>query len=173
MHLITNFPLINAAPTIGWLLCVAAKWRPPKANMYFLYNFFHHAYCRPKQWYDALPYALNPARLIINFLPTNAAPTIGLLRCAAAKRQPPKADTPCSFHFLIWPYFTPKTGEPADAPPNPATDALRKTIGSGGTKIQFCGSCCHGDRGQSSWRVGRRRLIFVTVARVLTSTKSR
>jgi len=37
--LITNFRYTTAALTIGWLLCVATKWRPPKAMMYFLIIF--------------------------------------------------------------------------------------------------------------------------------------
>ena len=36
-RLITNFFPTTAAPHIGWLLCVAVKWRPPKSTMHFLY----------------------------------------------------------------------------------------------------------------------------------------
>jgi hypothetical protein len=46
---------------------------------------------------------------------------------------------------------------------NQAPRACLGSIGSGGTNSRGCGCCCHGDRGQSSWRVGQQRLILVVV----------
>ncbi len=66
-----------------------------------------------------------------------------------------------SLYFLMLLCLEPQTRQPTMASANPTPRAsCPGPIGSGGTKSQGCGSCCHGDRGQSSWRVGRRRLIL-------------
>jgi hypothetical protein len=66
-------------------------------------------------------------------------------------------------YFFMWFHFAPQTGEPAIAPPNPTTGALRRTIGSCGAIGWWCQKPAHGERWQSQWRVGWQRLILVVV----------
>jgi hypothetical protein len=67
----------------------------------------------------------------------------------------------------MWFHFAPQTGEPAIAPPNPTTGALRETIGSRGAIGWWCQKPSHGERWQIWWRVGWWQLILVVVCCVL------
>jgi hypothetical protein len=72
-----------------------------------------------------------------------------------------------SLHYLMCLHLAPQTGEPAIAPPNPTTGALRGTIGSRGAIGWGHQYSVHGERGQSWWRVGWQRLILVVVCCVV------
>ncbi len=60
-------------------------------------------------------------------------------------------------------HLVPQTCEPAIAPPNLTTGALRGTIGSRGAIGWGHRYTAHGERGQSQWRVGWQWLILVVV----------
>ncbi len=72
-----------------------------------------------------------------------------------------------SLYFLMCLHLAPQTGEPAIAPPNSTTGALRGTIGSRGAIGWGHRYSVHGERGQSRWRVGWQRLILVAVCCVV------
>jgi hypothetical protein len=62
---------------------------------------------------------------------------------------------PCvSLYFLMCLHLAPQIGNPAIAPPNPTTGALRGTRGSRGAIGWGHRYSAHGERGQSRWRVG-------------------
>ncbi len=66
-----------------------------------------------------------------------------------------------SLYFLMLLHLVPQTRQPTMASANPTPRAsCPGPIEGGGTKSQGCDGCCHGDRGQSSWRVGQRWLIL-------------
>jgi hypothetical protein len=68
-----------------------------------------------------------------------------------------------SLYYLMGLFSAPQTREQTMASANPAPRAFPGPIGSGGTMSWVRGGCCHGDRGQSRWRVRRRRLMLVVV----------
>jgi hypothetical protein len=70
-------------------------------------------------------------------------------------------------YFFMCLHLAPQTGEPAIAPPNPTTGALRWTIGSRGAIGWGHQYTTHRERGQSRWRVGWQRLILVVVCCVV------
>ncbi len=71
---------------------------------------------------------------------------------------------PCpSLYFLMGLFLAPQTREQMMASANPTPRAFPGLIGSGSTTSWVRGSCCHGDRGQSRWRVRQRRLMLVVV----------
>jgi hypothetical protein len=70
-------------------------------------------------------------------------------------------------YFFMWFHFAPQTGKPAITLPNPTTGALCGTIRSRGAIGWWCQKPAHGERWQSWWRVGWRRLILVVVCCVL------
>jgi hypothetical protein len=77
-------------------------------------------------------HTLYPGRASSPTSPLPLPPTIGWLLCVAAKWRPPKAEAPFPLYFLKCLCSAPQTREPAIAPPNPTTGALRGTIGSRG-----------------------------------------
>jgi hypothetical protein len=70
-------------------------------------------------------------------------------------------------YLFMWFHFAPQTGKPAIEPPNTTTGALRGTMGSRGAIGWWCQKPAHGERWQSQWKVGWRRLILVVVCCVL------
>ena len=129
-----------------WLVVVWAVFDQghPKAMVYYISIFHYHVNSCPKWWDDALPKALPPTRAFSQTSLIPLPPTIGWLLCVATKWRPLKADTPCFSLFLMRLFLATQISKPAIAPPNSATGALRRTIGSRGAIGWGHPRCTHG-----------------------------
>jgi len=155
--------LFSTASAYFWLVVVYkfTDRRPSKATVYFFLLIFPSCKSLP-QTMGRRP----PIRSIPRAPPLQRPPHLCLRLLVGCCVSPlngghlrPMHHVP--LYFLMWPHFAPELGEPAVASPNPTQRVCPGPIGSGGTKSRGCGGCCHGDRGQCSWRVGRRRLILM------------
>jgi hypothetical protein len=74
---------------------------------------------------------------------------------------------PPSLYFLMWIKNSSQTKEPAVPCTNPAPGACNRPMGRCGAKIWGYHCPTHGERGQSSWRVGWQWSILVVLCCVL------
>ena len=106
------------------------------------------------------PHVPPRSRALLN-IPPPLPPTIGWLLCFAAKWRPPKADAPRSSLFFEVASFCPRNGRTSRRVAKPDTARLPWTHRERRNQDPGLWRCCHEDRGQCSWRVGRRRLILM------------
>ncbi len=109
------------------------------------------------------PHALSCPRASTQTYPLPLPLPIGWLLVTVIERRPPKAKAPPISLFLMGLFLAPQTREQTMASANPTPCAFPGPIGSGGTTTWVRGGNCHGDRGQSWWRVRQQRLTLIVV----------
>ena len=89
--------------------------------------------------------------------------TVGWLLCLSAKRHPLYGQITAYLSFFRASYSGAQTREPTLAIGSLMPRACCRPIGSYGAKSWDHGRCCHGNRGQSHWGIGRWQLMLVVV----------